>query len=255
MRVPSGGILVANRGADDFESEPTLKAEILASGGGKGAALGMGLFKGRLVLGFIVGGIAVIAMGVREVQLWSASSETPQRMTCRQLAERGPGANANVVLTDFLVGQQVCWWKNDRNSPGGWDAVWVPLAPSDGPLTRVSMTDVTSGGMRTNVSGIQILLKSKSRHSQPELASLYGRDLIAGTVVNCIDSVGAGEMSILQSAYPGTDFSQCWILEENRKPSSPVKCVGLFAVGGLLLVAPIGFMRRQKPMVMSGATA
>src|SRR4030081_388990 len=72
MRVPSGGILVANKGADDFESEPTLKAEILGSGGGKGAGLGMGLFKDRLVIGFIVGGIAVLAMGVREVQLWSA---------------------------------------------------------------------------------------------------------------------------------------------------------------------------------------
>jgi hypothetical protein len=189
------------------------------------------------VLLFVLGALA-LGRGYQEMQLSRNASAEPQRLTCAQLAQQGPGSNAHVILTDFRVGINVCWYKASKDQTE-WSAIWVPLAAKGGtekmPVKLVSEPGQTSGGMWANPSGIQVLLKS-ARRNQIELSQLYSRREIEGTVINCIDSVGRLEMDVLHKTYPGTDFTQCWILEEGRKPYPPTHYTAMFGGGGACLV-------------------
>ena len=52
----------------------------------------------------LVGGGGFLAyMGVQEARLRSAPSEQPQVVSCEELSENGPGANAFVEMQDFIL--------------------------------------------------------------------------------------------------------------------------------------------------------
>lgn len=238
-------------GATAAASRPSLDLASLPSTP-RSRGFSVGHFRLRIVTLFLALGAVLTWFGVRETKLAAASSATPQPLSCRDLALRGPGANAYVTLTDFVVARNGAYYKRDQDQ-SDWSTIWLPLLPrgtassaasagkrpSALPLTLASRTSIVP---TSNTSGIRVLLKSTRVRTQADLPPLYYLRKIEGMIVNCVDSVGPKEMEILRAQYPGTDFAQCWILEEGRKPTSPVTRFALFCGGGFGLLAALAVL-------------
>jgi hypothetical protein len=214
-----------------------------------------GYFRMRLVLIGLGIGAALLTLGVKEVRLAAAAAASPQRITCRELAEAGPGANAHVILTDFVVARNGAYYKTNKDQ-ADWTTIWLPLLPRGGAaanaakpaigVTLASQISTRSAASSAN-GGIQILLKSNQIHNQGELTPLYYQRELEGMVVNCVDSVGSKEMDVLRLQYPNTDFSKCWILEEGRKPATLGMRIGLLSGGGACMLFALAlFAYRPK---------
>jgi hypothetical protein len=232
-RGPSAAPVVA-----DANARPALGLAELPSGTRRKP----GYFRMRLILIGLGIGAALLALGVKEVRLANAAAASPQRITCRELAESGPGANAHVILTDFVVAKNGAYYKSNKDQ-ADWTTIWLPLLPRGGAASAVAakpsigvtlasqITTKAGAGASSANGGIQILLKSNHIHTQGELTPLYYQREIEGMVVNCVDSVGSKEMDVLRIQYPNTDFSKCWILEEGRKPATLATRIGLLSGG------------------------
>ena len=55
------------------------------------------------LIGAVIGGVVLGWLGVRDLRLASVSDAEPQAITCRELAERGPGGNAHVRMSGFRL--------------------------------------------------------------------------------------------------------------------------------------------------------
>jgi hypothetical protein len=205
-----------------------------------------GYFRMRLILIGLGIGAALLTWGVKEVRLAAAAAASPQRLTCRELAEAGPGANAHVILTDFVVATNGAYYKSNKDQ-ADWTTIWLPLLPRGGAsaaaaakpsigVTLASQISTRPGSGAAANGGIQILLKSNHIHNQGELTPLYYQRELEGMVVNCVDSVASKEMDVLRIQYPNTDFSKCWILEEGRKPATLAMRIGLLSGGAVCML-------------------
>jgi hypothetical protein len=213
-----------------------------------------GYFRMRLILIGLGIGAALLTWGVKEVRLAAAAAASPQRITCRELAEAGPGVNAHVILTDFVVAKNGAYYKSNKDQ-ADWTTIWLPLLPRGGgaaataakPSIGVTLASQISTHASSANGGIQILLKSNHIHNQGELTPLYYQRELEGMVVNCVDSVGSKEMDVLRIQYPNTDFSKCWILEEGRKPATLGMRIGLLSGGGACMLFALAlFAYRPK---------
>lgn len=201
-------------------------------------------------------GSGLIYMGFREVQLRGAAKAEPQNITCAELAENGPGDNAHVIMSDFLLADVVFVYEG-RSSDGPWTKVWVPAVPLGGHYhqTLLSMLD-EDGKIRGAVpkpADINIIVKTSNAPYPNDLDTLADQEAIQGVIVNKIESLESKERKLLEENYPGVDFDECWILEVDRKPATLAKVAGfggggvaLFALGASLIVRGRA-AKSQKP--------
>ena len=191
----------------------------------------------RIKIAFIVGGIMLAYLGYQEWQLSRAAGETPRTISCAELSENGPGDNAHIVLTDFLMCEQSFVYQAKKTDQR-WNTVWVPVVPVNGEFHREVLAMLTPDG---KLSGplpkpkeIKVLVKSTYVPNMAQLSALAKRKMMPGLVTNRIESLGQKERQILAQSYPGIDFSRCWIVDHARKPAGFGKIAGL-AVGGVFL--------------------
>lgn len=182
----------------------------------------------RLVIALIVFGCIVLFWGFNEWRLSSASGSTPQNITCAQLEKNGPGANAYVHLTNFVITPGTYIYKYNKNNPSAaWEQVWVPVLPKDGAyiqsLAILAATGQVNEGNFPKPKNIKVIVRSKNLANQNDVENLNRRGNVTGVVVNKIESLSNEERNHLQASYPGSDISQCWIVDDGREPASPAK--------------------------------
>jgi hypothetical protein len=180
-----------------------------------------------------------------ELRLALVTSDTPQRLTLAQLAAHGPGDNAHVVLTDCaLCDGYVCLVKVgrfDRLIAGTdptkkrWEGVFVPVVPLTPELRQRRARG--EAAVRENApADLRVLLLSYTVHGEADLDRLGAQAELQGTVVNSIKSLDGKTASLLRELYPGTDFSNCLIFQEGRRPSPSTTSLLFVFLGTCLAV-------------------
>src|SRR5262249_48703233 len=64
---------------------------------------------------------------------------------------------------------------------------------------------------------------------------------LQGLVTNEIESLGSEEQKLLNSSYPGTDFTKCVLFQEGREPAGSGKVFGMVGGGAALMLLGIVF--------------
>jgi hypothetical protein len=200
----------------------------------------------RIKLAMIIGGIVLAVIGVQEWRLAQATKETPQTISCADLSAKGPGDNANIVLTDSLICGDSFVYEAKKNNPT-WNKIWVPVVPSNGEYIQQIQKMLIEGGGKINgpvppPQNIKVILKSSKVPGQGELAALCDQSSITGLVTNKIESLGAKERKMLEESYPGTDFTQCYIVDHDRKPAGMGQVAGYTGGGLLLTLVGVGML-------------
>ena len=192
-------------------------------------------------------GVGGLAWGVQELRLAGAASETPTRMTCKELGEKGAAGNAHVVLTDFLLtGDVVYEHKRKSSDTEKWTKVWVAAVPTDGPYA-LALRDAGEAGPSVPpprpVHVIAVFTDTKNEH---ELAAMAAKPELDGMVVNLISSLGHEEEKLLQGTYG--DVSKAQIFEVGRKPTKSLYAFSAIGVGAAVALGVLAsFFRRRKP--------
>lgn len=210
----------------------------------------------RLKLAAIVIGVVLVVFGVREWQLKTVAKDTPQSISAEDLEAKGPGDNAHIVLTDFLMCPQGYVYEYKQRRGGGgdqtWTKVWVPVVPLGGPYhTQILSMLGPNGEVRGELprpQNIKILVKSTKARNEADIEAMANADTLDGLVINKIESLGGDEKQKLAESYPGIDFSKCWIIEADRKPWGVAQVLGMMGGGGALTLAGLAWIaagRRQ----------
>jgi hypothetical protein len=188
-------------------------------------------FLGKILLAAAIGGGALIWFGVKEYRLTRLARAEPQALTCRALQDGGPGDNAHVRLTDFVLLVDAFAVKSTNGSPL-WENAWIPAVPVDGAFAKEWM-DTPDGKRLPPPKDLRVLVQwghgSELQFSYKPLPTV-----IQGTVINEIDALDDDVAKILADSYPGLDTGRCWILEKDRVPNS--SGVGYAMIGGGLLL-------------------
>lgn len=199
----------------------------------------------RIKLLMIVGGVVLLVFGVQEYRLASEASQTPQSITCADLASNGPGTNAHVSVTKAFLCQQAIVFESKKNDQSNWTKIWVPAVPVDSAYVKMIVTlGEANGGQLDTVpppGDIRVLIKTSSVKNKTELEGFSLSALtwpVTGLVTNKIESLGSEEKKILEENYPGIDFAKCYIVDHERKPADAMKLGAM--IGGGALIALIG---------------
>ena len=181
-----------------------------------------------------MGAAACALFGVQEYSLSARSSQEPEEISLHDLIKRGPEGNPNIILTDFSLFEDYIYEKKALS--GDWTKVWVPIVPANG--------DEKASG---KPAAIRAFLFSEDIHSDAEVRQRFDRPKLRGMVNPEAPKPGIIGRVLIRENYPGTEPSNCIIIEEGKEPASPLK-LGLFGLGfvGLSgLTGGIWYMARK----------
>lgn len=189
----------------------------------------------------LIAGIGLVILGVKECRLASSAKDDPQAITCAQLAEKGPGENVHIVMSDFLLLEQSYVYAERL---GTWTEVWIPAVPFGGAYHTEARTRIERDGDNATmppVTDLRVLVKLTDAKNEAGVSKAGQEETLQGMVINDVDSLDSEERKLLKESYPGIDFDKCWILETGREPGGLGKII-LMILGGLVLsLGMIGF--------------
>jgi hypothetical protein len=185
----------------------------------------------------LIFGMSLIVLGCREIMLWRVAGSRPQVLTCAALGQHGPGANAHVVLRDFLLCHSAFVYEEKH---GQWTQAWVPAVPTGSAFARQGSPP--AGGRRMPPGReVRVLVKMPHARSVADVVNAAHQESLQGMVVNEIESLGRSEKATLERSYPEVDFDSCWIFELGREPSGFEVIAGSLG-GGLALIVFVLWM-------------
>ncbi len=100
----------------------------------------------RILIAMIVVGGLMIYWGYQEMSLASKTEATAQTITCQDLSDSGPGDNANVQMSEFLLCTMSYVYEGVGNSDTTYKTVWVPAVPLNGDYHQQLMTMIDGEG-------------------------------------------------------------------------------------------------------------
>ncbi|MDJ0973162.1 MAG: hypothetical protein QNJ98_01715 [Planctomycetota bacterium] len=188
-------------------------------------------------------GLGLSIQGCEELRMSSAAKRSPQTLTCAALAARGPGENAHVVVTDFMVVEGDFVYEPDVNLE--FKRVWVPVVayaerpaePEPKPLFDLSQPK------RPSIS-FRVLVESSHLKTMDAVVAFNDEPQFQGLVINEIDSLDSETTKLLREGYPGIDLDRVWIVEHKRAPISRTKAL-IWLVAGLALLGVAVWLFRQ----------
>ena len=190
----------------------------------------------------VIGGV-LFFIGWQEWRLGTKAKAQPQVISAADLAARGPGANAHIILTDFAPSSGAYVYQANKGVGGSvqgrWQKVWVPAVAGG-----VSPFGMQPGGLLGN--DIRIILKTTKAGDENELRGIVLQPRLQGLVVNEIETMSGDEKKKLSESYPGVDFTRCWILEIGREPAGVPKVLGLMGGGGMLFLAGAAWLAARS---------
>lgn len=199
----------------------------------------------RIGIVLAVLGIVLGVFGINEWRLSSVSSATPEKISLQNLIARGPEGNANIVLTNYQLGDKFLYITGKRSS--SWSKVYNPVFPAAGP--PIPGRNPIAGG------SLQALVLTTRAKNEGELHSRIDKQELPAMVINKISSLGSDDKRLLEQHYPGTNFDRVLIIEEGRTPSGgalmAISLIGavILVLGGagLILLAVMGGVGQSAP--------
>lgn len=195
----------------------------------------LGNLKAILIV-VVFGGGAMLWMGLREKKLAALAQAEPQVLTCRALQEHGPGANAHVRMTHFLLLVDSFAVEKKWNETS-WTRAWIPAVPVEGEFAKAWM-EAPEGKRLRPPKDLRVLVEL-GKGDETLLQGVARADVLQGTVMNEIDALDGDVARILAASYPGVDPSRCWILQQGRVPKSGAAAWALVAVGVAMIVGSL----------------
>lgn len=175
-------------------------------------------------------GVVLIVIGIMEMVRNRGASATPEEITLKQLIARGTEGNPNVAIRDFRLADNFVYEVKGKSTR--WNKVCIPIVPADEAPRMPGPFRPTS---------VRAILMSYNAHNEAEVLAFRNRPRLEA-LVNRIGSLDSEEKKLLEQSYPGTDFSQCIILLEGRKPFSGVVVGGMLGGGVLMLLIGGGIL-------------
>jgi hypothetical protein len=209
---------------------------------------------GRFKFWFLIGGVALLALGWEEKRLAGLAHSEPSSITLQRLAEDGPGDNAHVEIRDFLL----CTWDYVyAEKRGRWTEVWVPAVPLDGEFHQQILAGLDEEGNWPegvpfpNPDDFEVLFKITDSPTEASVDRIAEADTVRGMIINEVESIGSEERDLLASSYPGADFDTVLLFETPRSPKGAGTVYGMLGGGaGLLLLGLAllgqGFLGRRE---------
>lgn len=204
----------------------------------------------RLKLVVLGVGAFLAWMGYQEWKLGSVAASAPQGITCAELEASGPGDNAHVLLSDFLLSEQAFVYEGYENS-SRWNKIWIPAVPLGGAYHQQLLQYVDASGRFTTddlplPTSFRVIVKSSRIHDEQQLATVAGADTLQGLIVNEVESLGSDERRLLAQSYPGIDLDSVYILEHGREPSGRGKTLGFVGSGVVLMMFGVASFRSRR---------
>ncbi|MCP4347508.1 MAG: hypothetical protein GY795_18540 [Desulfobacterales bacterium] len=109
-------------------------------------------------------------------------------------------------------------------------------------IEEYGSTDAVPEDKWPNFDDFKVLVKTKTFKTINDIPNDFEeKEALTGLVVNRIDTISQEEKKLILSNFPKVGFSNLIILEENRKPSNPVKSTGMMG-GGVMLSLSGGYL-------------
>lgn len=198
----------------------------------------------RILLVLVVLGGFMTYWGYQEMSLASKTEPTPQAISCQDLSDSGPGDNANVEMSDFLLCTMSYVYEGIGSSDTVYKTVWIPAVPLNGEYHQKLLALLDDEGNLTSEPpmprSLGVLVKTSKASSDNAIVDLADQDTLSGLVINEIASLGSDEKKILVDSYPGVDFDKVWIIEHGREPAGAGKTYGLMGGGLAMIVVGLG---------------
>ncbi|MHC4578098.1 MAG: hypothetical protein ACYTED_11890 [Planctomycetota bacterium] len=182
-------------------------------------------------------GIALIYLGFRAVQERGIAKQWSQELTCAQLAADGPGDNAHIELTEFMLCDFDFVFASEGNE---WTDAWVPIFPRNGAYHEEVQRIRDVEGEHAKVpgpTGFRVLVYFPSLKGRGDVQRAAGQQRLRGVVTNELDPLSDDEEAFLKKTYPSLDLDRVWIYQLDRRPPSLGQLGGLFGGGFLVLLA------------------
>jgi hypothetical protein len=184
---------------------------------------------------FCAGGV-LIFLGIREYNQVSHGSKKPQLISCMELGRDGPGDNKWVDLVKFGY------------SPGKYltaqSAIYIPAYATDSDYGKRYSLAIGLGSKAKipppPPDPVFVLVKTSRSLENLEIARLESQ--LEGMVINDIDPLTQTDIAQIQPAYPKTNFSKCWIVEEGREQGSAIKYLICLSSGGLCILLAVALL-------------
>jgi len=199
----------------------------------------------RITLAMVIFGGVMIYWGYQEMSLSAKADTTPQTITCGDLSDAGPGDNAHVEMTDFLLCSMSYVYETKGSNDSVYKTVWVPAVPLGGVYHEKILSMLDEEGNFTGddmpvPKNLNVLVKTSDVSNDRDVMRLSDQDALTGLVINEIEAVDGEERRLLKESYPGVNFGDVWIIEHNRTPAGAGKTYGLMGGGAALLLLGIG---------------
>lgn len=205
----------------------------------------------RIFVGLV--GVGGVLWGVKELQLAGAMSDTPTRMTCRELGEKGAEGNPHVILTDFVLTDDIVYEHKRKTSDSSkWKKVWVPAVPSDSAYARAVRAPDADLSEIPTPRPVNVIVVSSDTKNEAELAELEAKKELDGMVVNLISSLGHQEKKLLEESYG--DVSRAQIFEVGRRPADKLLAIGAILAGAVAALLVLRSFFRRKTQKTAPAT-
>ncbi len=216
-------------------------------------------------------GAGLILYGFVGLVVNAHTESSPQEIPCARLAASGPGDNAYVVVTDYLL----CDF--DAVSQGEkYVSWWVPAVPTGTPFhTEVEEEREVHGNTESLQAPPDFRVIVQFLEGMEEVRTAAARGRLEGIVANDIWSLSRQQRELLQSHYPDVDLDRLWVIEASRTPHGFGTLLLIFGAGIAFLlgggacvrsewrlsrgrslppratVAPAQFTRSQRPRPMA----
>ena len=219
----------------------------------------------RLVIGMIVGGLALGYYGQRELRVGWGADSTPAAVELGALEDGAKPSSNYVRIGPHLRMYPECLYEyEDEHNLGDTPSskvtkAYYPIISTEHPfLKRLGELGDRHGGLEKvpddanwpEIRNFAVLVKTKKFRRIGDIPdTAEDSESIAGLFVNDIESLGSEELKLLKEGFPGLDFSKVLILEAGRTPTSAGAALGMLAGAAALIVvgAFVGLAGRNKP--------
>lgn len=177
-----------------------------------------------ILIGPVIGYIAY-----QRQQVLKMGKPQPQVMKVADLGRKGPGDNIHVKITDFEFGKHYM----TRSKGGNWIDVCLAAFPK---------------GKGGDPKALKVVVRTGRVPNEVALRDFSKKAEIEGVVVNSIYE-SENDKEYMSQAYPGTDTSAIWVVQENYTFPNESEIKTMYAISsgviGLAVFCGLGMVVRK----------
>lgn len=204
----------------------------------------------RIRLALIVIGGMVAFFGLQEFRVSRGTSTEPVSIELAELESGKPLPNNHLQIGPHvaLYPATVYMYRQGKYSSAepttstSVNYCFYPIISKEHPVfTAVEQ------GQEPGVTNLAVLVKTKRFPTIGSITSETHEEAgVQGLVINEIDALDNDEKKLIQESFPQVDVDKLWILEQDRKPATLAKSLGMLFGGVVLALGGIGWILFER---------